>query len=56
MIGIPGNDSSLSSGGISLDVPAPLLGVDGGRKSEVVLELMRCKQMFKRESLNLKNT
>ena len=45
-----------SSSGNSCDVPAFLLGVDELRKYGMELELMRCEQMWKMESFNLKNT
>ena len=56
VIGIAGNDTSLLLGGISFDVPAPLLRIDEGSKLEVKFTLMRCKQISKIESLNLRNT
>ena len=56
MIGIAGNDNSLSTGGISSDVPAWLLSGDEVRKYGLKLELMRCTQISKIDSLNLRNT
>ena len=51
-----GNDNPFSSSGISFDVPAPLLIIDEGRKYEVKFEFIRCQQISRMESLNLRNT
>ena len=56
MIGIAGNASSLFWGGISFDVPAPLLSIIEGSKSRVQFKLMRCEQISGMEFLNLRNT
>ena len=55
VISIADDIRPLSSSGISSDVPAPLLRINESRKSSVPFKLMRCKQISKMESLNLRN-
>ena len=56
VINIAEDASPLLCSGISFDVPGPLLCINEGRKEEVKLELMRCKQISRMEFLNLRNT
>ena len=56
VISIAGKTNPLSRSEISFDVPAPLLSIIECRKSRVQFKLMRCKQIARMESLNLRNT
>ena len=56
MISIAGNATPLSWSGISFEVPAPLFSIIEGSKSRVQFKLMRCKQISRIESPNLRNT